>query len=121
MKQNHLTIQKIFTFLLPILLCTYELKGDDQFKKCLDTDQTNPPGANFTGMYDTVNSFGSKQPDKTYFCCDILQKCGVMSSPTECPFLSPPRIFVQCDSISSGSLVLRLVLVPCLVVYVVGF
>ena len=93
-----LTSQKILTFLLSMLFNTFQLKGDDQFKECLNTEQTHSPGANLTGMYETINSFGSQQPDKTHFCCDILLKCGVMSSPGECPFLFPPRIFIQCDS-----------------------
>jgi len=97
-----LTGQKISTFFLPILFNTFQLKGNDQFKECLDKEQTNPPGANLTGMYDTINSFGNKQPDKTNFCCDMLLKCEVMSSPTECPFLNPPRIFIQCDSINNS-------------------
>jgi hypothetical protein len=104
MKLNFpLTSQKTSTFLLSILLNTLQLKGDDQFKSCLDTEQTNPPGANFTGMYDTINNFAIKQPDKTHFCCDIRLNCGVMTSPAECPFLSPPRIFIQCNSINSAS------------------
>ncbi|SRR6266498_2934278 len=53
-------------------------------------------------MYDTINSFGSKKPDKTHFCCDILLKCGVISPPTECPFLNPLRIFIQYNSINNS-------------------
>src|SRR4051794_23560335 len=94
-----LTSQKISTFLLSILFNTFQLKGDVQFKRCLDTEQTYTPGANLTGLYDAVNSFGNKQPDKTRFCCNESLKCGVMPSPTECAFLYTPRIFIECDSI----------------------
>src|SRR6266498_810952 len=97
-----LTSQKITIFLLSILFNIFQLKGDEQFKSCLDKEQTKPAGANLTGMYDAINNFGSKQPDKTYFCCDVLLRCDVMSTPTECPGFAPPRIFTQCSSIKNS-------------------
>jgi hypothetical protein len=103
MKLNFpLTSKKTSIFLLSILLNTLQLKGDEQFKKCLDIEQTQAPGANRTGMYDAIKSFAIEQPDKTNICCDILLNCRVMTSPTECPFLNPPRIFIQCNSINSS-------------------
>jgi len=97
-----LTLARISTFLLLILFNTFQLKSDEQFKACLDKEQTRPAGANFTGMYDTINAFGRKYPDKTNFCCDTLQKCELMPSPILCDNLVSPRIFTQCVTINNA-------------------
>src|SRR5438128_1723169 len=97
-----LTSQKISIFLLLILFNIFQLRSDEQFKECLDKEQTRPPVANLTGMYDAINAFASKYTDKTNFCCDILLKCELMSSQTQCPNLFPPRIYTQCDSINNA-------------------
>src|SRR4051812_27791730 len=102
MKLNLLTSQKISTFLLSILFYTFQLKCDEQFKQCLDAEQTNSSGFDLAKMYETIKNFSSNLPDKTNFCCDVLLKCGVMTTPTECGFLVTPRKFVQCDTIGNS-------------------
>ncbi len=52
-------------------------------------------------MYNTINSFGSKQPDKTHFCCDILLKCEGYVITRMFFFESSPN-FIQCDSINNS-------------------
>src|SRR6266516_3135721 len=88
--------------LLLTLLNTSPMRGGEQFKKCLDNDQTRPAGGNLTGLYDVINAFASKQSDQTNFCCDSSLKCDLMSSPTQCPNLVPPRIFTQCNSVNNA-------------------
>src|SRR6266498_1301232 len=97
-----LTSQKIPTFLLLTLFYVLQLKSDEQFKNCLDKEQTRPVGGNLTGLYDSIVTFANGHPDETNFCCDINLKCEVMASPTLCPNLVPPRTFNQCGSINNS-------------------